>query len=188
MEKHTEIIHQFIEHYTTQHIQEDVISFYNDAYMIVQYFLNNNQDKTAWSEDYKHFISHILAHQALLKEYTTFDFSTIDTWEKLQNSSTIESLTPIFTPYSFGEVEVMLDHMFEEIKAVKEFQKEIKEEIRYLLEEYTFHVNHLEENMKYNFYTYDELENVDSKEINKYLETFREEKKKFIQRCNDRLK
>lgn len=73
------------------------------------------------------------------------------------------------------------------MKTVKDFHKELKEEINYLLDEYQFHLEHLKENMQYHFYTYEELEHLKVEEIDVAIEDLKEEKLKFIQKCTDKL-
>lgn len=185
MEEITDFIDQYVEQYTIEVIEDDVVNFYNDTYMLLQYFLDEaHQSNTA---EYKKFINHIIINSQLLKEYTDFDFSTITDIASLKTNNEVKQLSPIFTPYSFNEIEEMIDQIFEELKVAKEFQKELKEEIKYILEEYVFHLDHLEENMKFNFYTYDELNHISDDAMETFLEDFRLEKKKFIQGCNDRL-
>lgn len=185
MEEITDFIDQYVEQYTIEVIEDDVVNFYNDTYMLLQYFLDEKHQSN--TVEYKKFINHITKNVTYLEEYTDFDFSTISDINSLNTNKDVKQLTPIFTPYSFNEIEEMIDQIFEELKVAKEFQKELKEEIKYILEEYVFHLDHLEENMKFNFYTYDEINEVSDENFKTFLEEFTIEKRKFIQRCNDRL-
>lgn len=185
MEEFNEYISEFISEYTADVIEEDTVGFYNDTFMLFQYFIDNKSIDL--KEDYESFISHVIKNQSYLKEYTSYDFTTVATYDLFQQSSSINELKPVYTPYSFSEVEEMISQIFEELKSVKEFQKELKEEIKFILEEYEYHVDHLEENMKYNFYSYEEFNDVIVEEFDSFLEEFTLEKKKFIQSCNDKL-
>ena len=73
------------------------------------------------------------------------------------------------------------------MKVVKEFKKELKEEISYLLDEYQFHIDHLKENIQYNFYTYEELDGIEPFNLDEKADELKTEKLKFIQKCNDKL-
>jgi len=178
---------QFKENYTTDVIADDVVGFYNDAYVLLQHFNSLKSFDTETASYYIEFINHIIANESILKEYSNFDFGSIKTLESLHTNSDFKSLAPIYTPYSFTETEEVIDQIFEELKVVKEFKKELKEEIIYLLDEYQFHLDHLKENIQYNFYTYEELDNINPKDFDDVVEEMRIEKMKFIQKCNDKL-
>lgn len=178
-----EFVAQFIENYTPEIIEEDTVSFYNDLFIMLQNFNSLPPNEKDFEPIYNDFINHVLKHQTTLKEFVSFDFDSIKNLDDLYKNSSFKELNPIYTPYSFNETEEIIDQIFEEIKTVKEFNKELKEEINYLLDEYRFHLDHLKENMMYNFYTYDEFDNV--KEAD--LEELKIEKNKFIQKCNDKL-
>lgn len=178
---------QFKENYTTDVIEDDVISFYNDAFVLLQHFYNLKNFDTETESFYAEFINHIIKNEALLKEYSNFDFGSIKTLNTLQNSTDFKSLAPIYTSYSFTETEEVIDQIFEELKVVKEFKKELKEEIGYLLDEYQFHIDHLKENIQYNFYTYEELEGIENSDLDEKADELKTEKLKFIQKCNDKL-
>lgn len=182
-----DFVSQFIENYTAEIIEEDIISFFNDAFVLLQHFYNLKNYDTETEAFYNQFINHIISSESLLKEYSNFDFNSIKTLQTLQNSTDFKSLTPIYTPYSFTETEEVIDQIFEELKVVKEFKKELKEEIGYLLDEYQFHIDHLKENMQYNFYTYDELDGIEAFNLEEKIEELRIEKLKFVQKCNDKL-
>src|SRR5690606_13480823 len=129
----------------------------------------------------------IIKNEKILKEYSNFDFGSIKTLQSLKKSTDFKSLTPIYTPYSFTETEETIDQIFEELKVVKEFKKELKDEIAYLLDEYQFHIDHLKENMQYNFYTYEELDNVEPFNLDEKADELKTEKLKFVQSWNDKL-
>ena len=180
-------VEQFIENYTSDIVEDDVIGFYNDAYVLLQHFHDLNDFDTETEAYYDQFINHIIKNETLLKDYSNFDFSSIKTLKSLKNSTDFKSLNPIFTPYSFTETEETIDQIFEELKTVKEFRNELKEEINYLFEEYQFHLDHIKENIQYNFYTYEELDNVPPFDLDEKIEEIKLEKAKFIQKCNDKL-
>lgn len=180
-----EFTNQFIENYTIEVIEDDVVSFYNDAFVMLQNFYDLEDEAAFIQSNYLKFIEHVLLSKDLLLEYTNFDFTTISTLNKLQTSTEFEQLKPIYTKYSFSEAEETVNQILEELKVVKEFQKELKDEINYLTEEYQFHLEHLEENMMYNFYVYEEL--TDKNLTEDELTDFQIEKRKFIQRITDKL-
>ena len=178
---------QFKENYTPDVIEDDVIGFYNDAFVLLQHFYNLKNFDVETESFYAEFINHIIKNEKILKEYSNFDFGSIKTLSTLQKSSDFKLLTPIYTPYSFTETEEAIDQIFEELKVVKEFKKELKEEIGYLLDEYQFHLDHLKENIQYNFYTYEELDNVEPFNLDEKADELKSEKLKFIQSWNDKL-
>ena len=178
---------QFKENYTPDIIEDDVIGFYNDAFVLLQHFYNLKDFDVETESFYAEFINHIIQNEKILKEYSNFDFGSIKTLNDLQNSLDFKLLAPIYTPYSFTETEEAIDQILEELKVVKEFKKELKEEITYLLDEYQFHLDHLRENIKYNFYTYEELEGIESFNLDDKAAELKSEKLKFIQKCNDKL-
>ena len=178
---------QFKENYTPDVIEDDVIGFYNDAFVLLQHFYNLKNFDVETESFYAEFINHIIKNEKILKEYSNFDFGSIKTLSTLQKSSDFKLLTPIYTPYSFTETEEAIDQIFEELKVVKEFKKELKEEISYLLDEYQFHLDHLKENIQYNFYTYEELDNVEPFNLDEKADELKSEKLKFIQSWNDKL-
>src|SRR5690606_22185183 len=180
-----EFVEQFIENYTPEIIKDDVVGFYNDAFLLLQHFYSLDNFDTETEAFYVQFINHIIENEQLLKEYSNFDFGSIKTLASLQKNTDFKSLTPIYTPYSFTETEETIDQIVEELKVVKEFKKELKEEINYLLDEYRFHLDHLKENMQYNFYTYEELDGVEPFNLDEKIEELRTEKLKFVQKCND---
>ena len=182
-----DFVSQFTENYTREIIEDGVIGFYNDAFVLLQHFNILKEYDTETESFYAEFINHIIKNETLLKEYSSFDFGSIKTLNTLQKSSAFKSLAPIYTPYSFTETEEAIDQIFEELKVVKEFKKELKEEIAYLLDEYQFHLNHLKENMQYNFYTYEEFDGIEPFNLDEKMEELKTEKLKFIQKCNDKL-
>lgn len=182
-----EFVAQFIENYTPEVIEEDTVSFYNDLFIMLQNFNSLPPIENDFEPIYNDFISHVLKHQTILKEFVTFDFDSIKNLYDLHKNSSFKELNPIYTLYSFIETEEVIDQIFEEIKTVKEFNKELKEEINYLLDEYRFHLDHLKENMMYNFYTYDEFNEVKEADLDEKMEALKIEKSKFIQKCNDKL-
>lgn len=178
---------QFKENYTPEIIEDDVIGFYNDAFVLLQHFYNLKAFDVETESFYAEFINHIIANENILKEYSNFDFGSIKTLSSLQNSTDFKSLAPIYTLYSFTETEETIDQIFEELKVVKEFKKELKEEISYLLEEYQFHIDHLQENIQYNFYTYEELDAIEPFDLDAKADELKSEKMKFVQSWNDKL-
>jgi len=182
-----EFVEQFIENYTPEIIKDDVVGFYNDAFLLLQHFYTLKDFDAETESFYTEFINHIIKNEKVLKEYSNFDFGSIKTVSTLQNSSNFKSLAPIYTPYSFTETEEAIDQIFEELKVVKEFKKELKEEIGYLLDEYQFHIDHLKENIQYNFYTYEELDNVEPFNLDEKTDELKSEKLKFVQSWNDKL-
>src|SRR5690554_7026797 len=136
-----DFITQFTENYTDTIISDDVVAFYNDAFMMLRHFreLENYDQET--ETFYSQFINHIISFQSLLNEYIAFDFSFIKSLEQLKTNKEFENLAPVYTVYSFLETEESIDQIFEEIKTAKEFQKELKEEINFLLDEYRFHLD-----------------------------------------------
>lgn len=178
---------QFKENYTPDIIEDDVVGFYNDAYVLLQHFYNLKDIDVETESIYGEFINHIIKNEKILKEYSNFNFGLIKTLSNLQNSSDFKSLAPIYTPYSFTETEEAIDQIFEELKVVKEFKKELKEEIGYLLDEYQFHLDHLKENIQYNFYTYEELDGIEPFNLDEKAEELKSEKLKFVQSWNDKL-
>lgn len=178
---------QFKENYTPDVIEDDVIGFYNDAFVLLQHFYNLKNFDVETESFYAEFINHIIKNEKILKEYSNFDFGSIKTLSTLQKSSDFKLLTPIYTPYSFTETEEAIDQIFEELKVVREFKKELKEEIGYLLDEYQFHLDHLKENIQYNFYTYEELDNVEPFNLDEKADELKSEKLKFVQSWNDKL-
>ena len=182
-----EFVIQFTENYTKNVVEDDVVSFYNDLYIMLQHFNSLKNDSNKLNESYEKFMNHALGFKNFLKEYSSFDFDSIKTLDLLQNNANFKELNPIYTPYSFTETEETIDQIFEEIKAVKEFHKELKEEINYLLDEYRFHLDHLKENMLYNFYSYEELDEAKDTDLDEKIEELKTEKSKFLQKCNDKL-
>ena len=178
---------QFKENYTPDIIEDDVIGFYNDAFVLLQHFYNLKDVYVETESFYAEFINHIIKNENILKEYSNFDFGSIKTLSSLQNSIDFKSLAPIYTPYSFTETEEAIDQIFEELKVVKEFKKELKEEIGYLLDEYQFHIDHLKENIQYNFYTYEELDGIEPFNLDEKADELKTEKLKFVQSWNDKL-
>src|SRR5690606_23463162 len=111
-----EFVKQFIENYTPEIIKDDVIDFYNDAFLLLQHFYHLDDLDTETEAFYVQFINHIIENEQLLKEYSNFDFGSIKTLGSLQKSIDFKSLTPIYTPYNFTETEEPIDQIFEELK------------------------------------------------------------------------
>ncbi|KAA5537732.1 hypothetical protein [Paenimyroides baculatum] len=191
MENNSVPINDFVlqlkENYTPDIIEDDVIGFYNDAFVLLQHFYNLKDFDAETESFYAEFINHIIANESILKEYSNFDFGSIKTLNSLQKSTDFKSLAPIYTPYIFTETEQTIDQIFEELKIVKEFKKELKEEISYLLDEYQFHIDHLKENIQYNFYTYEELDGIEPFNLDEKADELKSEKLKFVQSWNDKL-
>ena len=179
------IVEQFLLSYNRESIEEDTVGYFNDAYMMINYF--KEIENTLETQDlYKSFISEIIKYQDLLKEYSNFDFNTITNFEDIIDKE-INNLQPIFTTFSFTELEEMLIEMVNEMKVEKEFKNEIKNEIEYLLEEYEYHYENLLENIKYNFYKYTEIE-ASQLQNEALINDFIIEKRKFKQSIFDKLK
>lgn len=177
----------FVENYDEEIVEDDVVGFYNDTLMMLRQFDSLNDDTEELKLIYHDFISHVLRYSDVLKEYVPFDFKSVNTLGQLHSDNAFKGLQPLYTPYSFQEAEETIDQIFEEIKSVKEFHKELKEEINYLLDEYRFHLEHMEENRNYDFYVYDVLDDIPEQDIHDIIEDIRVEKRKFIQKCNDKL-
>lgn len=177
----------FVENYDEEIVEDDVVGFYNDTLMMLRQFDSLNDDTEELKLIYHDFISHVLRYSEVLKEYVPFDFKSVNTLGKLHSDNAFKELQPLYTPYSFQEAEETIDQIFEEIKSVKEFHKELREEINYLLDEYRFHLEHMEENRNYDFYVYDVLDGIPEQDIHDIIEDIRVEKRKFIQKCNDKL-
>ncbi|SFO38476.1 hypothetical protein SAMN05421741_1487 [Paenimyroides ummariense] len=56
-----------------------------------------------------------------------------------------------------------------------------------MLDEYQFHIDHLKENIQYNFYTYEELDGIEPFNLDEKADELKIEKQKFIQSWNDKL-
>lgn len=181
-----EFTEQFIENYTEKTITDDTIGFYNEAFLMLHHFKDVENFDRETETIYSQLIHHIMEHQPLLEKFVSFDFLSVDSLEKLKTNREFEQLLPVYTFYSFLETEETIDQIFEELKTAKEFQKELKEEINYLLDEYLFHLEHLKENMLYNFYRYDELKELTEDNFDVQTEPFLIEKRKFIQKCKDK--
>src|SRR5690606_1284937 len=149
-----EFVNQFKESYTREIIEDDVISFYNDALIMLNQFNQILIDTNEIKEYYADFIDLLIKNSDLINQYTSFDFNQINSLENLKQNTHFKNLTPIYTSYSFAETEEAILQILEELPIEKEFQKELKNEIKYLLEEYQFHLDHIKENMQYNFYMY----------------------------------
>ena len=180
-----EFTNQFIENYTIDVIEEDVVTFFNDAFIMLQNFYNLKENSALIQSNYANFIDHVIKHSDIIAEYTDFDFKTLSSVSRLHNATNFSALRPIYTNYSFSETEETVNQILEELKVVKEFQKELKDEINYLVEEYQFHLDHLRENMMYNFYVYNEI--VEEHLDDDFLEEFKVERMKFIQRITYKI-
>lgn len=186
-----DIIENFHENYQTETILDFPVNFSNDTLLLIKEFKNNstNENASDLKKVYEDFMSEILKHDSVLKKNQSFDFSQIKTFEALIKNSEIEHLEPIYTHYSFTEVEEIIEQMFEEIKNIKESQKELKEELVYILEDYLYHIEYLEDNMQYNYFIYDELQDIDNEEkLNETIAVLREEKKALHDKFEQKLK
>lgn len=188
-----EIIENFHENYQAETVSDFPVNFSNDTLLLIKEFKNNASNKNAseLKKVYEDFMSEILKHAEILKEHQSFDFNEIKTFESLISNSEIENIEPTYTNYSFADVEEIIEQIFDEIKNIKESQKELKEELVYILEDYFFHIEYLEENVQYNYYIYEELENVvDEKELEKAIIALKEEKtslhEKFEKKLNNK--
>ena len=169
------------------------MNFCNDTLLLIKEFKKNasNENVAELKNVYEVFIHKILKNEAVLKEHQSFNFNEINTFEALVKNSALENLEPIYTHYSFIEVEEIIEQMFDEIKNFKESQKELKEELTYILEDYLYHIEFIEENMQYNYYIYSELQEIDNEEkLAEAIATLQEEKKilheKFQQKLNSK--
>lgn len=186
-----DIIENFHENYQAETVEDFPVNFSNDTLLLIKEFKNNatNENASDLKKVYEDFMSEILKFESVLKEHQPFDFNSIKTFEALMANQEIENLEPIYTHYSFTEVEEIIEQMFEEIKNIKESQKELKEELVYILEDYLFHIEYLEDNMQYNYFIYDELQDIDNEEkLVENIATLREEKKSLHEKFEQKLK
>lgn len=186
-----DIIENFHENYQAETVEDFPVNFSNDTLLLIKEFKNNatNENASDLKKVYEDFMSEILKFESVLKEHQPFDFNSIKTFEALMANQKIENLEPTYTHYSFTEVEEIIEQMFEEIKNIKESQKELKEELVYILEDYLFHIEYLEDNMQYNYFIYDELQDIDNEEkLVENIATLREEKKSLHEKFEQKLK
>lgn len=186
-----DIIENFHENYQAETIEDFPVNFSNDTLLLIKEFKNNatNENASDLKKVYEDFMLEILKFDSVLKEQQPFDFSTIKSFEALVANDEIENLEPIYTHYSFTEVEEIIEQMFDEIKNIKESQDELKEELVYILEDYLFHIEYLEDNMQYNYFIYDELQDIEDEEkLEKAIVTLREEKKILHDKFEQKLK
>lgn len=186
-----DIIENFHENYQAETIEDFPVNFSNDTLLLIKEFKNNatNENASDLKKVYEDFMLEILKFDSVLKEHQPFDFSTIKSFEALVANDEIENLEPIYTHYSFTEVEEIIEQMFDEIKNIKESQDELKEELVYILEDYLFHIEYLEDNMQYNYFIYDELQDIEDEEkLEKAIVTLREEKKIIHDKFEQKLK
>lgn len=186
-----DIIENFHENYQVETIEDFPVNFSNDTLLLIKEFKNNatNENASDLKKVYEDFMLEILKFDSVLKEHQSFAFSTIKSFEALVANDEIENLEPIYTHYSFTEVEEIIEQMFDEIKNIKESQDELKEELVYILEDYLFHIEYLEDNMQYNYFIYDELQDIEDEEkLEKAIVTLREEKKILHDKFEQKLK
>ena len=186
-----DIIENFHENYQVETIEDFPVNFSNDTLLLIKEFKNNatNENASDLKKVYEDFMLEILKFDSVLKEHQPFAFSTIKSFEALVANDEIENLEPIYTHYSFTEVEEIIEQMFDEIKNIKESQDELKEELVYILEDYLFHIEYLEDNMQYNYFIYDELQDIEDEEkLEKAIVTLREEKKILHDKFEQKLK
>lgn len=186
-----DIIENFHENYQAETIEDFPVNFSNDTLLLIKEFKNNatNENASDLKKVYEDFMLEILKFDSVLKEHQPFDFNTIKSFEALVANDEIENLEPIYTHYSFTEVEEIIEQMFDEIKNIKESQDELKEELVYILEDYLFHIEYLEDNMQYNYFIYDELQDIEDEEkLEKAIVTLREEKKILHDKFEQKLK
>src|SRR5690606_41537647 len=91
----TDFLSQFTEAYTPIVIDEDVVAFYNHAFLLIQHFYEVKDRSTEIEEIYKPLMEHIVAHQHFFKDYDTFDFNTISTLTHLDSNLDFKKLNPI---------------------------------------------------------------------------------------------
>lgn len=186
-----DIIENFHENYQAETIEDFPVNFSNDTLLLIKEFKNNatNENASDLKKVYEDFMSEILKFESVLKEHQPFDFNTIKSFEALVANDEIENLEPTYTHYSFTEVEEIIEQMFDEIKNIKESQKELKEELVYILEDYLFHIEYLEDNMQYNYFIYDELQDIDDEQkLAETIAILREEKKTLHDKFEQKLK
>jgi len=186
-----DIIENFHENYQTETIEDFPVNFSNDTLLLIKEFKNNatNENAADLKKVYNDFMLEILKHETVLKENQSFDFNQIKTFEALVENTEIENIEPIYSHYSFTEVEEIIEQMFDEIKNIKESQKELKEELVYILEDYLYHIEYLEDNMQYNYFIYDELQDIDNEEkLAEAIAVLREEKKALHDKFEQKLK
>jgi len=186
-----DIIENFHENYQTETIEDFPVNFSNDTLLLIKEFKNNatNENAADLKKVYNDFMLEILKHETVLKENQSFDFNQIKTFKALVENTEIENIEPIYSHYSFTEVEEIIEQMFDEIKNIKESQKELKEELVYILEDYLYHIEYLEDNMQYNYFIYDELQDIDNEEkLAEAIAVLREEKKALHDKFEQKLK
>ena len=186
-----DIIENFHENYQIEMVEDFPVNFCNDTLLLIKEFKNNasNENASELKKVYEDFIQEVLKHENVLKENQAFDYQQIKTFEALIENTEIENVEPTYTHYSFTEVEEIVEQMFDEIKNIKESQKELKEELVYILEDYLFHIEYLEDNMQYNYYIYDELQDIDNEEkLAETIALLREEKKALHEKFEQKLK
>ena len=186
-----DIIENFHENYQVETIEDFPVNFSNDTLLLKKKNKNNatNENASDLKKVYEDFMLEILKFDSVLKEHQPFDFNTIKSFEALVANDEIENLEPVYTHYSFTEVEEIIEQMFDEIKNIKESQDELKEELVYILEDYLFHIEYLEDNMQYNYFIYDELQDIEDEEkLEKAIVTLREEKKILHDKFEQKLK
>ena len=186
-----DIIENFHENYQIEMVEDFPVNFCNDTLLLIKEFKNNasNENASELKKVYEDFMQEVLKHENVLKENQAFDYQQIKTFEALIENTEIENVEPTYTHYSFTEVEEIVEQMFDEIKNIKESQKELKEELVYILEDYLFHIEYLEDNMQYNYYIYDELQDIDNEEkLAETIALLREEKKALHEKFEQKLK
>lgn len=185
-----EIIENFHENYQDEMIEDFPVNFCNDSLLLIKEFKTNasNENAAELKQVYENFIQKILEHEAVLKEHQNYDFNQIKTLEALIENTDVENLEPIYTHYSFAEVEEIIEQMFDEIKNFKESQKELREELTYILEDYLYHIEFIEENIKYNYYIYTELQEIENEEkLTETIALLQEEKKILHDKLQQKL-
>lgn len=186
-----DIIENFHENYQIEMVEDFPVNFCNDTLLLIKEFKNNasNENASDLKKVYEDFMQEVLKYENVLKENQAFDYQQIKTFEALIENTEIENVEPTYTHYSFTEVEEIVEQMFDEIKNIKESQKELKEELVYILEDYLFHIEYLEDNMQYNYYIYDELQDIDNEEkLAETIALLREEKKALHEKFEQKLK
>lgn len=155
-----DIIDNFNENYNEEIISEYPTNFSNDTLLIIREIKNiaANNSNDIFKKTYENFLTKILKYNDVLKEHFEFDFNSIKSVDELATNEAILAVEPSFTHYDFVEVEGIIEQMLDEMKNIKDSQAELKEELEYILEDYLYHIEYIEENIQYNYYIYDGLE------------------------------
>lgn len=186
-----DIIENFHENYQEETILDFPTNFSNDTLLLIKEFKANSSSDNApeLNKVYEDFMTEVLKHNAVLKECQEFDFTSIKTIAQLIANDDILTVEPAFTHYSFADVEEIIEQMFDEMKNIKESQQELREELPFILEDYLYHIEFLEDNIQYNYYIYDGVELMeDEAAFEVAIAALKEEKLKIHDKFQQKLK